>query len=479
MRKIVGAAPAARPSADASRSGRTLDSPARVVRLGGAMSSCVGPGQGRCRLDCEGHDQSTHHAPLPRHATPSTRFFTSIADARILALDTEGASFHRFVDRIYLLQLSTRERHGDHRSGADRHARAASAGCSRIRRSRSCFTTPTTICGCCTRTTAGTLRTSSTHASRRSCSACERLGLPRCSSSYFGVKLDKKHQRADWSMRPLTQGMLDYAAQDTIHLLELRDQLEGRAGADAAGGLGAGRVRAARRHALERRGRRERLPPHQGRARSHATGARRSCASSCRGATRSPSARSRDVSCAGQRAAPRNRASSSPRRAKRSARSRACRAVFSIHAARVARRGEARARRSRSDLPRFQRRSAGIAIPTSTSGERAQDRARRRAPVSTSIPVCSARATDRSSGAQESFGSQRSSKVSRSCADGRRAARRGVRERARAASQDRAVEWIASATLVIVLSCQRYRPHVRSARAARFDPATRTAATRD
>jgi ribonuclease D len=40
------------------------------------------------------------------------------------------------------------------------------------------------------------------------------------------VKLDKKHQRADWSMRPLTQGMLDYAAQDTIHLLELRDRLK-------------------------------------------------------------------------------------------------------------------------------------------------------------------------------------------------------------------------------------------------------------
>ena len=28
-----------------------------------------------------------------------------------LAIDTEGASFHRFVDRIYLIQLSTRERH--------------------------------------------------------------------------------------------------------------------------------------------------------------------------------------------------------------------------------------------------------------------------------------------------------------------------------------------------------------------------------
>ena len=34
-----------------------------------------------------------------------------IAGAKELALDTEGASFHRFVDRIYLLQLSTRDTH--------------------------------------------------------------------------------------------------------------------------------------------------------------------------------------------------------------------------------------------------------------------------------------------------------------------------------------------------------------------------------
>jgi ribonuclease D len=39
------------------------------------------------------------------------------------------------------------------------------------------------------------------------------------------VRLDKKHQRADWSMRPLTPGMLDYAAQDTMYLLELRDRM--------------------------------------------------------------------------------------------------------------------------------------------------------------------------------------------------------------------------------------------------------------
>ena len=51
------------------------------------------------------------------------------------------------------------------------------------------------------------------------------FGLAALLERYFGLKLDKKHQRADWSMRPLTDDMLDYAAHDTRHLLELRDLL--------------------------------------------------------------------------------------------------------------------------------------------------------------------------------------------------------------------------------------------------------------
>ena len=39
------------------------------------------------------------------------KFTNEIASTREIALDTEGASFHRFVDRVYLLQLSTRDRH--------------------------------------------------------------------------------------------------------------------------------------------------------------------------------------------------------------------------------------------------------------------------------------------------------------------------------------------------------------------------------
>src|SRR6185295_15860881 len=52
------------------------------------------------------------------------------------------------------------------------------------------------------------------------------FGLAALLNQFFDVKLDKKHQRADWSMRPLTHDMLEYAAQDTRFLLQLRDQMK-------------------------------------------------------------------------------------------------------------------------------------------------------------------------------------------------------------------------------------------------------------
>ena len=47
----------------------------------------------------------------------------------------------------------------------------------------------------------------------------------RCLKKHFGVVLDKKYQKADWSKRPLTDPMLAYAAMDTTHLIALRDIL--------------------------------------------------------------------------------------------------------------------------------------------------------------------------------------------------------------------------------------------------------------
>jgi len=51
------------------------------------------------------------------------------------------------------------------------------------------------------------------------------LGLGNVAEKYLGVKLPKEHQRADWAERPLTEGMKAYAASDTAHLPDLRDRL--------------------------------------------------------------------------------------------------------------------------------------------------------------------------------------------------------------------------------------------------------------
>lgn len=51
------------------------------------------------------------------------------------------------------------------------------------------------------------------------------LGLSALLEKYVGVKLTKKYQRADWAKRPLPSEMLDYAASDTRYLETLADVL--------------------------------------------------------------------------------------------------------------------------------------------------------------------------------------------------------------------------------------------------------------
>jgi ribonuclease D len=56
----------------------------------------------------------------------------------------------------------------------------------------------------------------------------ERVGLADLLRKYFGVELDKKFQKADWSQRPLPVEMVRYAAEDTRHLHKLVAILEER-----------------------------------------------------------------------------------------------------------------------------------------------------------------------------------------------------------------------------------------------------------
>ncbi|HXT14720.1 MAG TPA: HRDC domain-containing protein [Gemmatimonadaceae bacterium] len=152
-------------------------------------------------------------------------FLASIGDISILALDTEGASFHRFVDRIYLLQLSTR----DQTAIIDPipiGTPARLGGLLEDARVEIVFHDADYDLRLLHQDYGWNVRNIFDTRIAAQLLGLKAFGLAALLERYFGLKLDKKHQRADWSMRPLTQGMLDYAAQDTIHLLELRDKLK-------------------------------------------------------------------------------------------------------------------------------------------------------------------------------------------------------------------------------------------------------------
>ena len=157
--------------------------------------------------------------------------FARLRGAPLLAVDTEAASFHRFTDRVYLLQISSREETaivdplaveslaplGDVLADPavetvfhdadydlrllDREYGYHAAGLFDTRIAAQLLNEPG-------------------------------VGLAALLERYLGVRLDKRFQRADWSARPLSPAMLDYAAADTRHLPELRDilraQLEAR-----------------------------------------------------------------------------------------------------------------------------------------------------------------------------------------------------------------------------------------------------------
>ena len=53
-----------------------------------------------------------------------------------------------------------------------------------------------------------------------------RFGLAALLEQNFGAHVDKDHQKANWSQRPLDRDMLDYAATDVYYLPELRDRLK-------------------------------------------------------------------------------------------------------------------------------------------------------------------------------------------------------------------------------------------------------------
>jgi ribonuclease D len=155
------------------------------------------------------------------------RFTGGLAGSPLVAVDTEAASFHRYRDRIFLVQLSTREQTAviDPLGVADLSPLGRLLADPAVEvvfhdadydlrildrdygfRAANLFDT---------RIAAQLLNEPG-------------IGLAALLEKYLRVTLDKKFQRADWSMRPLLPGMLEYAADDTRYLPTLRDILKER-----------------------------------------------------------------------------------------------------------------------------------------------------------------------------------------------------------------------------------------------------------
>lgn len=145
--------------------------------------------------------------------------------ADLLAVDTEAASFHKYHDRIYLLQLSTR----DVTAVVDPLTVTEMGGLGAVLADPGVEIIfhdadydlrlldhqyqlhPTALFD--TRIAAQLLNEPG-------------VGLAALLEKYLGLQLDKRFQRADWSARPLSAPMLAYAAADTHYLPQLRDLLK-------------------------------------------------------------------------------------------------------------------------------------------------------------------------------------------------------------------------------------------------------------
>lgn len=151
----------------------------------------------------------------------------TLAAASAVALDCEAAGFHRYSDRLCLVQLSTpgetfvldplaldpaphlkplledpRRRVVMHGAAYDLRLLARDLGIA-----------------------VANLADTQIAASLLGEPA---VGLQALLARHLGVRVSKKFQRADWAKRPLTPEMIDYAAGDTRHLHRLIATLEGR-----------------------------------------------------------------------------------------------------------------------------------------------------------------------------------------------------------------------------------------------------------
>lgn len=151
-------------------------------------------------------------------------FAAGLRGAPLVAVDTEAASFHRYRDRIYLIQLSTRDRTAvvDPLGVADLSTLGGLLADPAV---ETVFHDADYDLRILHRDYGFTARNLFDTRIAAQLLNEPGIGLAALLEKHLGVSLDKKYQRADWSVRPLLPGMLTYAADDTRYLPRLRDIL--------------------------------------------------------------------------------------------------------------------------------------------------------------------------------------------------------------------------------------------------------------
>ncbi len=154
-------------------------------------------------------------------------FLGTLAGESALAVDLEADSMHHYRDQVCLLQISGRESTAlvDPLAMGDLSPLAPVLGDPAVRKY---FHAGDYDIRCLHRDFGLEVR-----GLFDTMIACQflgegKVGLADVLHKYYGVTLDKRFQRADWSQRPLSDEMVRYAAEDTRHLHKLGEMLEQR-----------------------------------------------------------------------------------------------------------------------------------------------------------------------------------------------------------------------------------------------------------
>ena len=169
----------------------------------------------------------THPARLITDSKALKDVIERLRGEPVVGLDTESNGFHRYPERVCLVQLASR----DENYLVDPLAVADMSPLGLLltdRRVRKVLHSADYDLRCLDREWSFRFENLYDTSIAAHFAGLDRLGLAASAERFLGVTLnkDKRLQRADWSLRPLSKAALEYAAADTAYLLPLRDAIE-------------------------------------------------------------------------------------------------------------------------------------------------------------------------------------------------------------------------------------------------------------